>query len=81
MCSFAAAKRKPQVYAAQKKVTEVLVYAAHDVRHMLTLRRSLESKIIDAEEWMPRIREASQVRGAYCMRDEYKAPGAEAPEF
>merc|ERR1711915_10995 len=57
----------------------ILVYAAHDARHMLTLHQTLLEKLGDNKAlWVPRILHAGNQRAQWAFQD-YVVPSSEAP--
>lgn len=58
----------------------ILVYAAHDARHMLTLYDTLVTNLANSEIWLPRIMAAGQRRAEWAYQD-YVVPSSEAPDF
>jgi len=58
----------------------IMVYAAHDARHMLTLYDTLIENLPNREIWIPRIQQASQTRAQWAFGD-YVVPSSEAPEL
>lgn len=62
----------------------ILVYAAHDARHMLALHEQYV-QILDAPatgmSWIERVMKAGQERARWCLTDDYVNPNSEAPDF
>lgn len=58
----------------------ILVYAAHDARHMLTLYDTLLANLPNQDVWIPRILVAGNARAQWAFQD-YVVPSSEAPEI
>jgi len=58
----------------------ILVYAAHDARHMLTLYQSIIATLPNSEVWIPKILAEGKRRAEWAYKD-YVVPSSEAPDF
>lgn len=57
----------------------ILLYAAHDARHMLMLHDQYTRTIDD--RWLEKVLCASDERGRWCLKPEYEAPTSDVPSF